>query len=90
LPSLARMTTKILILATILCVSAVAHATDSKPIKADKDNDKDKDKDTVVVSVPDGDPSTGLLLTVVAGTAVVWNLALARRRKNESSGRSGF
>ena len=75
------MTTKILILATILCGSAVAYAAapnpDLKPVKIDKG--KDKAKDTAAVSVPDGDPSTALLLTLGAGAAIVCARALVRR-----------
>jgi hypothetical protein len=82
------MTSRILIFAAIVaCGSAVAFAagdeqkSNATSVKLEKDKDKDKPKDSVPISVPDGDPSTALLLTVGAGTAIVWAMARARFAK---------
>ena len=69
------MLLRTLALATILLfgstaasVSASDHSSDPKAFEIqkakDKDKDKDKNKQSAPVSVPDGDPSTGLLLII--------------------------
>ena len=58
----------------LLCGSAAYaaadfdHRSEPKPVKIEKDKDKGKDKkkSNLAVSVPDGDLSTGLLLTMGA------------------------
>jgi hypothetical protein len=76
------MTRRILIFVTMVCVGSVAavaargmEESDPKTFKtadkdADKVKDKDKDKDGVL-SVPDGDPSSAVLLGLGLGS-VMW------------------
>ena len=84
------MIIRTLVLTTLLVSGSAAYAAESVrysdpksvKIEKEKDMDKDKEKGKLVVSVPDGDPSTALLLTIGAVGVGVFGL---RRRTPQNS-----